>query len=93
MKKMRCCGHAVHVKCLRRWKLFVKEESSSFANTQRCPPYEYQEQKEILTDLSFHVDEKRNASTFNGQMNYPAKKKPKYPRTNQDLNYRDNLEE
>ena len=28
LKKMRCCGQTVHVKCLRRWKLTLLQSSS-----------------------------------------------------------------
>ena len=71
----------------------VKEENNCFVNTQRCLPYECQDSKESFTDLTSHAEEKKNVSTFNGQMNFPLLVKKNHLPTNQDSCYKDNLVE
>ena len=71
----------------------VKEENNCFANAQRYLPYKCQDSKETHTDLTSHAEEKKNVSTFNGQMNFLLWMKKKHLPTNQDSSYKDNLVE
>ena len=69
----------------------VKEKNSCFVNMQRCLPYKCQDPKETHSDLDSHAEEKKNVSTFNGQMNFLLLMKKKHLPTKQDPSYKDNL--
>ena len=71
----------------------VKEENNCFVNAQRYLPYKCQDSKETHTELTSHAEEKKNVSTFNGQMNFLLLMKKKHLPTNQDSSYKDNLVE
>ena len=68
----------------------VKEENNCFVNGQRYLPYKCQDSKETHTDLTSHAEEKKNVSTFNGQMNFLLLMKKKHLPTDQDPSYKDN---
>ena len=68
----------------------VKEENNCFVNPQRYLPYECQDSKETHTDLTPHAEEKKNVSTFNGQVNVLLLMKKKHLPTDQDPSYKDN---
>ena len=68
----------------------VKEENNCFVKGQRYLPYKCQDSKETHTDLTSHAEEKKNVSTFNGQMNFLLLMKKKHLPTDQDPSYKDN---